>query len=30
MLGYGQSTADNENTVVMVVGIDYYRAPLNR
>ncbi|MGG5216736.1 type II and III secretion system protein [Rahnella variigena] len=30
MLGYGQSTEDNEHTVVMVVGIDYYRAPLNR
>ena len=30
MLGYGQSAEDNEHTVVMVVGIDYYRAPLNR
>ncbi|MFK3662595.1 type II and III secretion system protein [Scandinavium sp. NPDC088450] len=30
MLGYGENANDNESTVVMVVGIDYYRAPLNR
>ncbi|MBU9817028.1 type II and III secretion system protein [Rahnella sp. C60] len=29
LLGYSENTADDENTVVMVVGIDYYRAPLN-
>lgn len=30
MFGYGQNTDDQESTVVMVVGIDYYRTPLNR
>lgn len=30
VLGYGDNKSNGEITVVMVVGIDYYRAPLNR
>ncbi|MDX6019668.1 type II and III secretion system protein [Scandinavium sp. V105_16] len=30
LLGYGDIKANGEVTIVMVVGIDYYRAPLNR